>query len=65
MKPYNSGVHYWEIYIDDKTENEIKIGVSLKSEFNYDSAFCDYDFGYSFYCIGKIYFLAKFHHNQK
>ena len=25
----NSGVHYWELTVDDRTENELKIGVSI------------------------------------
>lgn len=25
-----SGLHYWEIIADDRTENELKIGVACK-----------------------------------
>ena len=33
-------------------DNELKIGISTKLDFNYNTAFCDYDFGYAFYGIG-------------
>ena len=46
------GIHYWEIHADAKTENELKIGVACKKDFNYNSAFCDYEFGYAYYGIG-------------
>lgn len=49
---FTNGCHYWEIIADDRTENELKIGVATRSEFNYNSAFCDYEFGYSFYGLG-------------
>jgi len=45
-------MHYWEIIADDRTENELKIGISTKPDFNYNSAFCDYEYGYSFYGLG-------------
>ena len=48
----NSGIHYWEIHADPRTENELKIGVSTTKNFNYNSAFCDYEYGYSFYGLG-------------
>jgi len=50
--PFYGGIHYWEIIADPKTENELKIGVSAKKEFNYNSAFCDYEHGFSFYGLG-------------
>ena len=46
---FTSGVHYWEIVADSRTENELKIGVSTSKDFDYNSAFCDYNFGFSFY----------------
>ena len=46
------GMHYWEIIADERTDNELKIGISTKLDFNYNTAFCDYDFGYAFYGIG-------------
>jgi len=52
-KFYN-GVHYWEVYADERTENELKIGIATKVDFNYNSAFCDYDFGYSFYGLAQL-----------
>lgn len=35
--PFNSGVHYWEIIADRRTENELKIGVTRNINFNYDT----------------------------
>ena len=48
------GVHYWEIHGDSRTENELKIGVTCKKVFNYNSAFADYDFGFSYYGLGQL-----------
>lgn len=31
---FTSGVHYWEIHADPRTENELKIGVSNRKGFN-------------------------------
>lgn len=28
--PFMGGVHYWEIIADDRTENELKIGISTR-----------------------------------
>jgi len=50
----NGGIHYWEIYADERTENELKIGVTTKKDFNMNSAFCDYEYGYSFYGLGQL-----------
>jgi len=52
--PFYSGVHYWELVADDRTENELKIGVCLSKEFNMNSAFCDYEHGYSYYGTGQL-----------
>ena len=49
-----NGIHYWEIHGDPRTENELKIGVSTKKEFNYNSAFCDYEFGFAYYGLGQL-----------
>lgn len=46
------GINYWEIIADSRTENELKIGVTCNQNFNYNSAFCDYDTGFSFYGLG-------------
>jgi len=51
---FMSGVHYWEIIADDRTENELKTGITTKKDFNYNSAFCDYEHGYSFYGLGQL-----------
>jgi len=50
--PLLSGQHYWELAADPNTENELKIGVVTKRDFNYNSAFCDYEFGFSYYGLG-------------
>lgn len=47
-----SGTHYWEIHADERTENELKIGISVKKDFNYNSAFCDFEYGYAYYGLG-------------
>ena len=48
---FMSGVHYWEILTDNRTENELKIGVSLSNSFDFNSAFCDHSFGFAYYGI--------------
>jgi hypothetical protein len=50
----NSGVHYWEIIPLPFSKNDGKFGVSLKKEFDYDSAFSDYVFGFAFYGNGSL-----------
>jgi len=51
---FEGGVHYWELIADSRTENELKIGVTKKRDFNLNSAFCDYDFGYAYYGLGQL-----------
>lgn len=52
-KPFNiPAVYYWEFVSDNRTENELKIGVTLSKEFNINTAFADYEFGYSYYGLG-------------
>lgn len=51
---FTNGVHYWEIHADSRTENELKIGVSLKKNFDPNSAFCDSEFGYAYYGLGQL-----------
>lgn len=29
-KPMHGGLNYWEIHADDRTENELKIGIASK-----------------------------------
>jgi E3 ubiquitin-protein ligase NRDP1 len=53
---FTSGVHYWEIVADSRTENELKIGVSTSNNFDFNTAFCDHSFGWAFYGI----FFIKF-----
>ena len=50
----NAGTFYWEIHADERTENELKIGISTKKDFNMNSAFCDYEYGYAFYGLGQL-----------
>ena len=38
--------------MDSRTENELKIGVTTKDDFNYNTSFSDYEFGYSYYGNG-------------
>ncbi|KAL4426893.1 hypothetical protein ABPG74_008817 [Tetrahymena malaccensis] len=51
---FSQGIHYWEIEPDDKSENEMKIGVSLKNNFDFNTAFCDHQFGFAYYGIGQL-----------
>ena len=32
-----SGVYYWEIHGDPRTENELKIGITSDRDFNYNT----------------------------
>ena len=51
---FNSGVHYFEITADRRTENELKIGITKNTNFNYDTSFSDYNWGWAFYGIGQL-----------
>lgn len=51
-KAFINGVYYWEIILDSKSENELKIGVTTTDNFNYNQAFCDFEHGYSYYGNG-------------
>lgn len=53
-QPFSEGVHYWELHIDPRTENEIKVGVSLSDSFDLKSAFCDYKTGFGYYGLGQL-----------
>jgi hypothetical protein len=46
---FTSGIHYWEIVADNRTENELKIGVSTSNILDFNTAFCDHPFGWAFY----------------
>lgn len=52
--PFMNGVHYWEIIADDRTENELKIGITTKPDFNYNTSFSDFEYGYAFYGLGQL-----------
>ncbi|CAD8090661.1 unnamed protein product [Paramecium sonneborni] len=51
---FEKGIGYWEIEADDKTENELKIGVSTCRDFNYNTAFCDFEFGWAYYGLAQL-----------
>jgi len=51
---FYGGIHYWELQADPRTDNELKIGVTLKRDFNLNSAFCDYEFGYAYYGLAQL-----------
>jgi E3 ubiquitin-protein ligase NRDP1 len=51
---FTGGVNYWEIHADSRTENELKIGVSLRKNFDPNTAYCDFDFGYAYYGLGQL-----------
>lgn len=36
-QPFMSGIHYFEIIADRRTENELKIGITKSTNFNYDT----------------------------
>ena len=46
---FTSGQHYWEIIPDSRTENELKIGITTTLSFDFNTAFCDHVFGFSYY----------------
>ncbi|CAD8093887.1 unnamed protein product [Paramecium primaurelia] len=51
---FEKGIGYWEIEADEKTENELKIGVSTCRDFNYNTAFCDFEFGWAYYGLAQL-----------
>lgn len=51
---FTSGAHYWEIHADNRTENELKIGVCTQDVFDFNTAFCDHKFGFAFYGLGQL-----------
>jgi E3 ubiquitin-protein ligase NRDP1 len=51
---FTSGLHYWEIIPDGRTENELKVGVSTATVFDMNTAFCDHVFGYAYYGLGQL-----------
>jgi E3 ubiquitin-protein ligase NRDP1 len=52
--PMMGGVHYWEIHGDSRTENELKIGVATTKDFNYNTAYCDFEYGFAYYGLGQV-----------
>lgn len=53
-EPFTEGIHYFEIIADKRTESELKIGVTKNPDFNYDTSFSDYPFGWAFYGVGQL-----------
>lgn len=51
---FKGGVNYWEIHADNRTENELKIGVATKNTFDPASAYCDFDYGFAYYGLGQL-----------
>ena len=63
-KGFTSGIHYWEVILDERTENEIKVGVSTISNMDFNTAFCDFDYGFGFYAIGNnLFHFLKYNRN--
>jgi E3 ubiquitin-protein ligase NRDP1 len=52
--PMTNGIYYWEIHADTRTENELKIGITTKGDFKYDTAFCDFEYGFAYYGLGQL-----------
>ena len=46
---FMEGIHYWEIIGDGRTENELKIGVTTTKNFNFNTSFSDFEYGFAFY----------------
>jgi hypothetical protein len=38
---FTGGVHYWELHADSRTENELKVGVANKKNFNLNTVHSD------------------------
>jgi E3 ubiquitin-protein ligase NRDP1 len=53
-RPFMSGIHYWEIIADARTEHELKVGVTCQHAFNINSSFSDYEFGFAYYGLGQL-----------
>lgn len=53
-RPFSGGVHYWEIVADSRTEHELKVGVTTQQQFNVNSSFSDYPFGFAYYGLGQL-----------
>ena len=53
-KAMMGGVHYWEIHADIRTEHELKVGVALTKDFNFDTSFSDFELGYAYYGLGQL-----------
>jgi hypothetical protein len=63
---FTGGINYWEIIADNRTENELKIGVSTNKDFDINSAFCDHSFGFAYYgtFLSNSLGLGQLRHNS-
>jgi E3 ubiquitin-protein ligase NRDP1 len=46
---FTNGVNYWEIVADERTENELKIGVTSDPNGDCNVAFCNLPTGWAYY----------------
>lgn len=46
---FSSGINYWEIIADPRTQNELKIGITGERNIDMNGAFCDKPSGFAFY----------------
>ena len=53
-EPFMEGIHYFEIIADRRTESELKVGVTKNPNFDYNTSFSDYPFGWAFYGVGQL-----------
>jgi len=49
-----SGCHYWEVYVDERTKIFLKVGVSCSNDFDMNTSFSDFNFGYSYFGQGSL-----------
>ena len=49
---FDSGIHYWEIIADSRTDNELKIGATKNRDIDMKTSFSDYSSGWAYYGIG-------------
>jgi len=44
-----NGYHYWEVIPDYRTEIALKIGVTYNNDFDMNTSFSDFKFGFSYF----------------
>jgi len=52
--PMYNGCHYWEIFVDYRTKIPLKVGVSCCNDFDMNTSFSDFNFGYSYFGQGSL-----------